>query len=67
MVATPGPAAIVGAGGGYGMWNQDNQRFDRPPVSLGAVVNRGRPRLVWDAQVGCDYQFSAELGHRRVR
>jgi outer membrane immunogenic protein len=47
----------VGAGGGYGMWNQDHSL-----VSLAGVLESPRSTIGgrgWfgTAQVGCDYQF----------
>jgi outer membrane immunogenic protein len=63
----------VGGGGGYGMWNQENQGFFDP-----TLVGRVGPRVVTSEtattggrgyfgtiQGGCDYQFAA-LGNQFV-
>jgi outer membrane immunogenic protein len=51
----------VGAGGGYGMWNQDNVLFD-DTGSSDTVTNGGRG---WfgTVQGGCDYQFAGPYGN----
>jgi len=62
MVSAPAfswTGCYLGAGGGYGMWNQENTAFD--PIT-GAVVSRGATTggRGWfgTGQVGCDYQFA---------
>src|SRR4051794_4590164 len=61
MVAAPAfswTGCYVGAGGGYGMWNQENTA----EAITGAVVSRetttGGRGWFGTAQVGCDYQFA---------
>jgi len=51
----------VGAGGGYGIWNQENTTFiDGPPRTLNGVTQiSGGRGWFGTAQVGCDYQFGS--------
>jgi opacity protein-like surface antigen len=51
----------VGAGGGYGIWNQENTTFiDGPPRTLNGVTQTSGGRgWFGTAQVGCDYQFGS--------
>ena len=48
----------VGAGGGYGMWNQDNQGFDIAGVAFEQRHTDGGRGCFGTGQVGCDYQFA---------
>jgi outer membrane immunogenic protein len=48
----------VGAGGGYGMWNQDNQSFLSDGDVLDQVHTNGGRGWFGTGQVGCDYQFA---------
>jgi outer membrane immunogenic protein len=49
----------VGAGGGYGMWNQDNQTFfNSSGVALEQQHTDGGRGWFGTGQVGCDYQFA---------
>ena len=48
----------VGAGGGYGMWNQDNQAFNAAGVALELQHTDGGRGWFGTGQVGCDYQFA---------
>ena len=48
----------VGAGGGYGMWNQDNQAFDAAGVAFELQHTDGGRGWFGTGQVGCDYQFA---------
>jgi outer membrane immunogenic protein len=47
----------IGGGGGYGLWNQENQTFDAVGPLDELTTNGGRG---WfgTVQVGCDYQFA---------
>jgi len=60
-VATNWTGCYIGAGGGYGMWNQDHTTLDprRIPFAnqFGAATTGGRG---WfgTVQVGCDYQVA---------
>jgi outer membrane immunogenic protein len=47
----------VGAGGGYGMWNQDNQTIEAG-TALDQVHTDGGRGWFGTGQVGCDYQFA---------
>jgi outer membrane immunogenic protein len=48
----------IGAGGGYGMWNQDHSTFLTATGALeGARTTTGGRGWFGTAQVGCDYQF----------
>jgi outer membrane immunogenic protein len=49
----------VGAGGGYGMWNQDNTSYLDvvPRVQTTAETTTGGRGWFGTVQVGCDYQF----------
>ncbi|MBR1272496.1 hypothetical protein JQ629_33980 [Bradyrhizobium sp. AUGA SZCCT0222] len=52
----------VGAGGGYGMWNQENALFDENPpprTRETATVTSGGRGYFGTVQGGCDYQFAA--------
>jgi outer membrane immunogenic protein len=61
VVATNWTGCYIGAGGGYGMWNQEHRTLDPARVlfagQLGTATTGGRG---WfgTAQAGCDYQFS---------
>src|SRR5882724_313397 len=61
VVATNWTGCYVGAGGGYGMWNQEHITLDPTRVpfrtQVGSVTTGGRG---WfgTVQVGCDYQFA---------
>jgi outer membrane immunogenic protein len=66
VVATNWTGCYVGAGGGYGMWNQDHRTYDAgtagfavapTPVSVYHTTTGGRG---WfgTVQAGCDYQFA---------
>jgi outer membrane immunogenic protein len=65
MKAEPPPpvvnwtACYVGAGGGYGMWNQKHTSFDPAgiPFAPGIQSTTGGEGWFGTAQVGCDYQF----------
>jgi outer membrane immunogenic protein len=50
----------VGAGAGYGMWNQENTTYtDGPPRTLNGVTQTSGGRgWFGTVQVGCDYQFA---------
>jgi len=48
----------VGAGGGYGMWNQDNQGFETTGVAFELQHTDGGRGFFGTGQVGCDYQFA---------
>jgi outer membrane immunogenic protein len=60
VVTTNWTGCYVGAGGGYGMWNQEHRTLDPQRVpfvgQVGDVTSGGRG---WfgTVQVGCDYQF----------
>jgi outer membrane immunogenic protein len=48
----------IGAGGGYGMWNQENQTVSTVTgLALDQVTTNGGRGWFGTAQVGCDYQF----------
>jgi outer membrane immunogenic protein len=61
VVTTNWTGCYLGAGGGYGMWNQDHRTLDpaRVPFAgqVGDVTSGGRG---WfgTVQAGCDYQFA---------
>lgn len=68
-VKAPAPAAAyraiswtgcyIGAGGGYGMWNQDNQTvFTTGGAPADARHTDGGRGYFGTGQVGCDYQFT---------
>jgi outer membrane immunogenic protein len=68
--AAPAPVAVaayswtgcyVGAGGGYGMWNQDTQAFIAPGVPFGSSNDNGGRGWFGTVQVGCDYQVSPSI------
>ena len=46
----------LGAGAGYGMWNQENRAYDNSGVAVDTTTHGGRG---WfgTVQVGCDYQM----------
>jgi outer membrane immunogenic protein len=48
----------VGAGWGYGMWNQDNQSFNPSGVAGDQQHTDGGRGFFGTGQVGCDYQFA---------
>jgi outer membrane immunogenic protein len=49
----------IGAGGGYGMWNQENQTVSAVTgAALDVVTTNGGRGWFGTAQVGCDYQFA---------
>jgi outer membrane immunogenic protein len=59
MATTNWTGCYIGAGAGYGMWNQEHQSIDPSFVPIrgaGTVTNGGRGWL-GTVQVGCDYQF----------
>jgi outer membrane immunogenic protein len=69
-VKAPAPVAIaayswtgcyVGAGGGYGMWNQDNQYSVTGVGPVGAEVQTGGRGWFGTVQVGCDYQIAPSI------
>jgi outer membrane immunogenic protein len=51
----------VGGGGGYGLWNQENTRYnDGPPRTVASLeTTAGGRGYFGTVQGGCDYQFSA--------
>jgi outer membrane immunogenic protein len=57
----------VGGGFGFGMWNQENTRYDDravlagngPRVLVGATTTEGGRGYFGTIGGGCDYQFSA--------
>jgi outer membrane immunogenic protein len=53
----------VGAGGGYGMWDQDSYTFITA-TGVPATTNNTNGGKGWfgQGQVGCDYQFALPLG-----
>src|SRR6516225_5031855 len=52
---------FVGAGGGYGMWNQDRFLFDQEfPSEHTALETGGGRGWFGTVQVGCDYQFAGD-------
>jgi outer membrane immunogenic protein len=63
----PPPVAVanwtgcyIGAGGGYGMWNQENTTFDAttvPRTQVSATTTSGGRGYFGTVQGGCDYQF----------
>src|SRR5262245_16765722 len=68
--AAPAPVAVaayswtgcyVGAGGGYGMWNQDTQAYIAPGVAIGGANDNGGRGWFGTVQVGCDYQVSPSI------
>jgi outer membrane immunogenic protein len=48
----------VGAGGGYGMWNQDHSTVSTAGVLQGVKTTTGGRGWFGTAQFGCDYQFA---------
>ena len=66
--AAPAPIAVaynwtgcyVGAGGGYGMWNQDNQ-LHVGGVATGVDTTNGGRGWFGTVQVGCDYQVGSNI------
>jgi outer membrane immunogenic protein len=49
----------IGAGGGYGMWNQENQTVDVVGRPLDTVTKNGGRGWFGTAGVGCDYQIGS--------
>ena len=49
----------IGAGGGYGMWNQDVVALDTITGPFSARQTGGGRGWFGTAQVGCDYQLSS--------
>src|SRR5688572_23371407 len=70
-VKPPPPAAVavfswtgcyVGAGGGYGMVNQDTQTFTDPAgAPFSGKVSQGGRGWFGTVQVGCDYQIGPNI------
>ena len=66
-VKAPAPAPVVynwtgcyvGAGGGYGMWNQEMTYVAPPPVGLSNDI--GGRGWFGTVQVGCDYQVGSNI------
>src|SRR5262245_40547677 len=51
----------VGAGGGYGMWNQENTLFDDADIgALTTPVTTGGRGYFGTVQGGCDYQIGSK-------
>jgi outer membrane immunogenic protein len=59
VVATNWTGCYVGAGGGYGMWNQDHRTLDPQFVPF-ATLEQTHGGRGWfgTVQVGCDYQVA---------
>ena len=57
VVRTTWTGCYVGAGGGYGMWNQENQTVDALGVPYDLITTNGGRGWFGTVQVGCDYQF----------
>jgi outer membrane immunogenic protein len=57
VVANSWSGCYIGAGGGYGMWNQENTALDNG-VAIGPTTTAGGRGWFGTAQVGCDYQIS---------
>ena len=64
----PAPVAVynwtgcyVGAGGGYGMWNQETQYVDAGGVPSACRNDNGGRGWFGTVQVGCDYQFGSNI------
>jgi outer membrane immunogenic protein len=67
MVPAPAPVAVynwtgcyVGAGGGYGMWNQET-RFVNGGAVFGLSNDNGGRGWFGTVQVGCDYQIGSNI------
>jgi outer membrane immunogenic protein len=68
MKAAPAPIAVgynwtgcyIGAGGGYGMWNQDNQLLVAA-APFGIETTNGGRGWFGTVQVGCDYQVGSNI------
>jgi outer membrane immunogenic protein len=59
VVAANWTGCYVGAGGGYGMWNQDHRTLDAAFVPFAtAEQTHGGRGWFGTVQVGCDYQVS---------
>lgn len=59
VVTTNWTGCYVGAGGGYGMWNQDHHLVTDPGfVRLTPTATAGGRGYFATVQVGCDYQFA---------
>src|SRR6185437_12558907 len=59
VVHTNWTGCYIGAGGGYGMWNQDHQGLD--PITLtvtGPSATAGGRGWFGTVEAGCDYQFA---------
>jgi outer membrane immunogenic protein len=67
--AAPPPAPVtswtgcyINGGGGYGMWNQENQTFnDTPVIQESIVVTTGGRGWFGTIGAGCDYQFNQNI------
>jgi outer membrane immunogenic protein len=65
----PAPVAVyswtgcyIGAGGGYGMWNQRNTTLNDPAgVAIWTPQDHGGDGWFGTVQVGCDYQVSSNI------
>src|SRR3954463_3838064 len=65
--AAPMPVAVaswtgcyIGAGGGYGLWNQENTAITDPGTTpISSMVTAGGRGWFGTAQFGCDYQFGS--------
>jgi outer membrane immunogenic protein len=51
----------IGAGGGYGMWNQDNFQETAALVATTATATAGGKGWFGTAGAGCDYQVSSNI------
>jgi opacity protein-like surface antigen len=67
-VKAPAPVAVynwtgcyVGAGGGYGMWQQGSQYTAAAGNPIGAPHDNGGRGWFGTVQVGCDYQFGSNI------
>ncbi len=56
-VVTNWTGCYIGAGGGYGMWNQDHSTFSAAGALEAARTTTGGRGYFGTAQFGCDYQF----------
>jgi outer membrane immunogenic protein len=61
VVAYNWTGCYVGAGGGYGMWNQKSQYIDNIDGALGLPNDNGGRGWFGTVQVGCDYQFGSNI------
>jgi outer membrane immunogenic protein len=64
----PPPVAVyswtgcyLGAGGGYGMWNQDATFFETPEMIPGGHATFGGRGWFGTVQIGCDYQIGSNI------